>query len=173
MAGVETFVFKNNWFGRGGWYKNNLFCHFCWFPTPMKYVKGDSINSNNFSWNPMSSSEKKKLLKPLKITNFWPNLCKNVVPMGHTQNKKLFFFFCRDNKTISCFGWVKSYEYFSIFCDSFLLKSVISPAVTHTHTHIVIYTPNRILTSHWMYWAQYLSRIGLSTLPQAVTKTCL
>ena len=172
MAGVETFVFKNNWFGRGGWYKNNLFCHFCWFPTPMKYVKGDSINSNNFSWNPMSSSEK-KIAKTSKNYQFLTQLVQKCGPYGPHPKQKTFFFFCRDNKTISCFGWVKSYEYFSIFCDSFLLKSVISPAVTHTHTHIVIYTPNRILTSHWMYWAQYLSRIGLSTLPQAVTKTCL
>ena len=36
-------------------------------------------------------SSEKILLKPLKITIFWPNLCKTGVLMGHTQNKKQFF----------------------------------------------------------------------------------
>ena len=38
-----------------------------------------------------SSSSEKYLLRPLKITIFWPNLCKDRVPMGHTINRKHFF----------------------------------------------------------------------------------
>ena len=33
----------------------------------------------------------KNLPQPLRITIFWPNLCKNGVPMGHAQSKKHFF----------------------------------------------------------------------------------
>ena len=47
---------------------------------------GNSINIKNFNWNPVVL---KNLLR--KITIFLPSLCKNV-PMGHTQNKKVFFF---------------------------------------------------------------------------------
>ena len=69
--------------------------HFTFFVYfPMKYV-WDSININNFNWNP--EVLQKKLLKPLKITIFWPNLCKNGVPMGPVQ-KRIFLFFCRNNK---------------------------------------------------------------------------
>ena len=50
----------------------------------------DSIDINNFNWMESSSSE--KFLKPLKFTICWPNFCKNRVPMGHTQNKKQYFF---------------------------------------------------------------------------------
>ena len=39
-----------------------------------------------------SISSEKHLLKPLKINIFWPNLCKNGVAMGHTQNLKENFF---------------------------------------------------------------------------------
>ena len=39
-----------------------------------------------------SSSSENLLLKPLKITIFWPNLRKNGVPTGHVQNKKQVFF---------------------------------------------------------------------------------
>ena len=55
---------------------------------------------------------KKKLLKPLKITNFWPNLCKNVVPMGHTQNKKLFFFFAEITKPYHVLAELKVMDIF-------------------------------------------------------------
>ena len=48
-----------------------------------------SININNPKLE--YSSSEKKLLKPLKITIFWPNLCKNGVPMSCTQNKEQFF----------------------------------------------------------------------------------
>ena len=37
-------------------------------------------------------SSEKKLLKPLKITIFWPNLCKNGVPMSCTQQQGTIFF---------------------------------------------------------------------------------
>ena len=50
---------------------------------------GNSNNIKNFNWNPVALE--KKLLKSLKISIFWPNLCKNGVPMGHTQKKKQFF----------------------------------------------------------------------------------
>ena len=84
---------------------------------------------------------KKKIAKTSKNYQFLTQLVQKCGPYGpHPKQKTFFFFFCRDNKTISCFGWVKSYEYFSIFCDSFLLKSVISPAVTHTHTHTHTHT---------------------------------
>ena len=46
----------------------------------------DSTDINNFNLN----SSEIFLLKPLKITIFWPNFCKNGVPMGHAQNN--FFF---------------------------------------------------------------------------------
>ena len=50
---------------------------------------GDSINFNKFNRNPIVL--KKKLVKPLKITIFGPNLHKKGVIMGHTENKKQFF----------------------------------------------------------------------------------
>ena len=50
---------------------------------------GNSIDFKNFNWNLVVL--KKILLKPLKITIFRPNLCKNGVLMGHAQKKKQFF----------------------------------------------------------------------------------
>ena len=50
---------------------------------------GNSINIKNFNWNPVVL--KNLLRKPLKITIFLPDLCKNV-PMGHIQNKKTIFY---------------------------------------------------------------------------------
>ena len=47
---------------------------------------GDWINVINFNLNPQVL--KKKLLKPLKITIFRPDLHKNGIPMGHMQSKK-------------------------------------------------------------------------------------
>ena len=75
------------------------------------------------------------MLKPLKITIFWPNLYKNGVPMGHTQNKKRFFFAeitKPDHKLSKTFYFIKiSYVlaelwifFYFVWC--FLLKSVIS-----------------------------------------------
>ena len=77
----------------------------------------DWININNCKKCYEKISSEKNLLKPLKITIFWPNFHNNGVPMGHTQNKKKIFL--RNNKTrskafknclfyqnIICFGWV-------------------------------------------------------------------
>ena len=50
----------------------------------------DSININKFNCNLVVP--KKKLLKTLNIIVWGHNLDKKVVTMGHTQNKKLFFF---------------------------------------------------------------------------------
>ena len=58
----------------------------------MKYVKGDSINSNNFSWNPMSSSEK-KIAKTSKNYQFLTELVQKCGPYGPNPKKKTFFFF--------------------------------------------------------------------------------
>ena len=76
------------------------------------------------------------MLKPIKITIFRPNLCKTGALMGHTQNKKQFFFFRNNKSQILSFQnlfiltkyhmfWL-SYECFSILCNAFLLKSAIS-----------------------------------------------
>ena len=82
-----------------------------------------------------SSSSGKILLKPLKVTIFWPNLCKNGVTMGHTQIKKQIFFseiIRPDLSFQNLFILTKyhmfwlSYECFSILCNAFLLKSPIS-----------------------------------------------
>ena len=51
---------------------------------------GDSININNFNWNLVVL--KKNLLRPLKITIFWPHLRKKGLTVNHAQNKILFFF---------------------------------------------------------------------------------
>ena len=51
-------------------------------------ILGDLISINNFNWNPVVL---KKLLKYLKITIFWPNLCKNGFLMGYAPPKKQFF----------------------------------------------------------------------------------
>ena len=94
------------------------------------------------------------MLKPLKITIFWPNLCKNGVPMGHTQNKKQFFFFSEmikpDPKLSKPFYfWTKyhmfwlSYECFSILCNAFLLKSAIS---SHNSCDIIG------SLKQWLHW---------------------
>ena len=59
---------------------------FCWFQMKCQGMQLMLITN----WNPIVL--KKKLLKPLKITNFQPNLCKNGVPMGHAQKTKSNFF---------------------------------------------------------------------------------
>ena len=90
----------------------------------------DSINNiNNFNWNLVVL---KKLLKCLKFTIFPPNLRKTGVPIGHAPNnffseikpdhislQKLFI-------SSKCHMFLLSCECFSIWCDVFLLKSVIS-----------------------------------------------
>ena len=96
---------------------------------------------------------KKKIAKTSKNYQFLTQLVQKCGPYGPHPKQKTFFLFAEITKPyhklcfqklyfikISCFGWVKSYEYFSIFCDSFLLKSIISPAVTHTHTHAHTHT---------------------------------
>ena len=50
---------------------------------------GNSINIKNFNWNPVVL---KNFAKTSKNYHFRLNLCKNGVPRGHVQNKKLFFF---------------------------------------------------------------------------------
>ena len=95
--------------------RHTRFDFFCRFP--MMYVR----------------DSEKFLLKPLKITIFRPNFCKNGVPMGHAQNKKLFQKL--QNQILSFqtlfvltkyhMFWL-SYECFSILCKAFLLKITIS-----------------------------------------------
>ena len=57
---------------------------------------GDTININNFNWNPVVLE---KIAETSKNFYFWPNLCKNGISMDHTENKKQFLF--RNNKTKS------------------------------------------------------------------------
>ena len=81
----------------------------------------------------------KMIAKAPKNTIFWPNLCKNGVPMGHAQNQKTTFLQKQQNQIISFTKllilskyhtfWL-SYECFSIFCDVFFLKSVISSHIS-------------------------------------------
>ena len=67
------------------------------------------------------------------MTIFQPTLCKKVVPMGHAQNKIFFTEITKPHHKLSKrfiltknhMFWL-SYECFSISCDAFLLKSVIS-----------------------------------------------
>ena len=109
---TTTFCFKTCDSQSKIWKKpNDISCFFTFFTTldiirPKFYPKtkpdliffagfqwsmsGNLVNTKNFNWNLVGSSEK-KLLKPLKCTIFWPNLCKNGFSMGHAQNKKLFF----------------------------------------------------------------------------------
>ena len=103
----------------------------------------DSI-INNFNWNPVVL---KKMAKTSKNYHFWPNLCKNWVSMSHAQNRKQFCF-CRKNKTrlkkiyfikipYICFGWVINVF---LFCDAFLLKTVISNLTScagTSHVHML------------------------------------
>ena len=58
---------------------------FCWFR--MKCA-GDLINIDSFNCNPVVL--KKKMVKPLKITIFGPNLRQKRVTMSRAQNKKFF-----------------------------------------------------------------------------------
>ena len=90
----------------------------------------NSININNFNWNPIVL-KKKTLLKPLKITIFWPNLHKNVSPWATPKTENNFFagiikHHISFQKLLSKYHmfWL-SYEYFSLLRDVFLLKSVI------------------------------------------------
>ena len=80
-----------------------------------------------------SSSSEKNLLRPLKITIFGPTCAKIVFPIGQAQKKKNNFFeeiTKSDHKLSKTFYFTKIYVLadlcFSILCDSFLLKSVIS-----------------------------------------------
>ena len=58
--------------------------HFDLFASIQWTMLGDSIIISNFNWNPVVL--KKNLLKPQKVS-----MCKNGVPMGHTQDKKQLF----------------------------------------------------------------------------------
>ena len=92
----------------------------------------------------------------MKITIFWPKLRKNGVPVGHAQKKKHFFFWeitKADPKLSKPFyfkkiSYVLSYECFSMLCDTFLLKSVMSSAVkkivikNQIHMHLNLTNPN-------------------------------
>ena len=67
-------------------------------------------------------------------------------PMGHTQNKKQFFFQKQQNQILSfqnlfiltkyCVLAELSYECFSILCNAFLLKSTISSHNTAVVSHM-------------------------------------
>ena len=50
----------------------------------------NSININSFNWN-LIVLKKKTLLKPLKITIFWPNLHKNGSPWAKPKTENNFF----------------------------------------------------------------------------------
>ena len=90
---------------------------------------GDSIGIKNFNWNPV-------VLKKICQTIFQPNLHQKGLSLSHSQNQNLFFFFHKQQNQIISFQkrfilwkyqmfWL-SYECFSIVCDAFLLKRVIS-----------------------------------------------
>ena len=93
---------------------------------------GDSISINNFNWNPVIL--KKNLLTPLETIIFWPNSCKNGVPMGNTQNKTTIVFAeitKPDHRLSKPFYFIKIYVlvelwlfFYFVWC--FLSKSVIS-----------------------------------------------
>ena len=63
--------------------------HFDFFAGFQWNMLRDSININNFNWNLVVL--KKKLLKPLKITIFWPKLRKNGAPWAMPKRKKQLF----------------------------------------------------------------------------------
>ena len=92
---------------------------------------GDSININNFNWKLIVL---KKIPKYLKITVFWPNLCKNEIPMGHAQTKKRFLLEITktDHKLSKTFCFIKI---------SYVIK-----------------ISNEILTGHAQNKKQFLSR---------------
>ena len=72
----------------------------------------NSININNFNWNPIVL-KKKNPAETSKNYHFLAQLAQKCVPMGNAKNRKQFF--CRNNKTsslafkncyqnITCFG---------------------------------------------------------------------
>ena len=93
----------------------------------------DSIIINNFNWNPVVL--KKKLLKPLKINILLVQLVQKWYLHGPRPEQKTIFLAeitKPDHKLSKTFYFIKyhmfwlSYECFSILCDAFLVKSVIS-----------------------------------------------
>ena len=103
------------------------------------------------------SSSEKNLLKPLKIIIFWSNLCKSGSLWATPKTRKQFFFAeitipdHNLSKTLSKYHmfWL-GYECFSILCDAFLLKSVIS-----NHNSWNDYYTTRLKSCHWVMVAPW------------------
>ena len=92
---------------------------------------GDSVNINNFNCNPVVL---KKIAKTSKNYNFLAQFVQKWANGPRPKTENIFFSVIKktDHKLSKTFYFIKisyvlaDYECFSIVCDVFLLKSVIS-----------------------------------------------